>query len=66
MDSAALNKIVIAGGSGFVGTVLGKLTGTEMELVLKSRWVVPRRLMQEGYRFYFDSSDLAIRAVLHS
>lgn len=29
------------------------LIGTEVELVLKSRWVVPRRLEREGFQFLF-------------
>jgi len=37
-----------------------RLIGTETELVLKSRWVVPKRLLQEGYRFRFTSIDSAI------
>lgn len=35
------------------------LIGTETELVLKSRWVIPKRLLQEGYRFKFTSIDAA-------
>jgi uncharacterized protein len=29
------------------------LIGTEVELVLKSRWVVPTRLLESGYQFKF-------------
>jgi len=36
-----------------------KLIGTETELVLKSRWVIPKRLLQEGYRFQFTSVEAA-------
>lgn len=36
-----------------------KLIGTEPELVLKSRWVIPKRLLQEGYRFKFTSIEAA-------
>ncbi|MEI9919286.1 MAG: TIGR01777 family oxidoreductase [Bacteroidota bacterium] len=37
------------------------LIGTETELILKSRWVIPKRLIQEGYRFRFPSAESAIR-----
>jgi uncharacterized protein (TIGR01777 family) len=37
------------------------LIGTETELVLKSRWVIPKRLLQEGYRFRFPSAEGAIK-----
>ncbi|MEJ0031079.1 MAG: DUF1731 domain-containing protein [Bacteroidota bacterium] len=37
------------------------LIGTETELVLKSRWVIPKRLIQEGYRFRFPSAESAIK-----
>ncbi len=40
------------------------LIGTETELVLKSRWVVPARLLEEGYKFSHPSSETAIRDVL--
>jgi uncharacterized protein (TIGR01777 family) len=36
------------------------LIGTETELVLKSRWVIPKRLLQEGYRFRFPVAEGAI------
>ncbi|MFM2360360.1 MAG: hypothetical protein RLY16_2353 [Bacteroidota bacterium] len=31
------------------------IMGTETELVLKSRWVLPERLLNEGYRFLYPS-----------
>jgi uncharacterized protein (TIGR01777 family) len=37
------------------------LIGTETELILKSRWVIPKRLLQEGYRFRFPSVEAAIK-----
>jgi len=37
------------------------LIGTETELVLKSRWVIPKRLIQEGYRFRFPMAEGAIK-----
>ncbi|WP_395638845.1 epimerase [Pseudolysinimonas sp.] len=37
---------------------------TETELVLKSRWVVPERLLAAGYRFAFPEIDGAIRDVV--
>jgi uncharacterized protein (TIGR01777 family) len=41
-----------------------KLIGTETELVLKSRWVIPKRLIQEGYRFKFPSVESALKDLL--
>jgi NAD dependent epimerase/dehydratase family enzyme len=33
--------------------------GTEPELLLKSRWVVPTRLLQEGFEFTYTDIDNA-------
>jgi len=38
--------------------------GTEAELVLKSRWVLPAKLLDAGYRFRHIDLDAAIRASL--
>ncbi|MFX3673615.1 MAG: TIGR01777 family oxidoreductase [Paenisporosarcina sp.] len=40
--------------------------GTETELILKSRWVVPERLVQEGYLFSFDTLDKALQQIIKS
>ena len=40
------------------------LIGTETELVLKSRWVKPARLLHEGFRFQFGNADQAVREIL--
>ncbi|SDD11383.1 hypothetical protein SAMN02799630_02129 [Paenibacillus sp. UNCCL117] len=37
---------------------------TETELILKSRWVIPERLMQEGYTFTFERLETALRDIL--
>ena len=37
---------------------------TEPELILKSRWVIPERLINEGYIFKFPTLDRAIKNVL--
>ncbi|WP_033541889.1 TIGR01777 family oxidoreductase [Planococcus sp. CAU13] len=34
--------------------------GTETELILKSRWVLPERLEMAGFRFQFDTLDRAL------
>ena len=34
---------------------------TEPELILKSRWVYPEKLLQLGYRFHFDNIEAALR-----
>lgn len=40
------------------------LIGTETELVLKSRWVKPGRLLEEGFSFQFANAEYAIREIL--
>jgi uncharacterized protein (TIGR01777 family) len=40
------------------------LIGTETELILKSRWVLPARLQKEGYPFLFTSANHAIHDLL--
>ncbi|QTN00965.1 TIGR01777 family protein [Sediminibacillus dalangtanensis] len=40
------------------------LIRTETELVLKSRWVIPERLEQEGFQFRFDTLDKTIKDIL--
>ncbi|WP_121355143.1 TIGR01777 family oxidoreductase [Flavisolibacter nicotianae] len=41
-----------------------KLIGTETELVLKSRWVYPRRLLGEGFTFSFPEAEHAIHEIM--
>jgi uncharacterized protein (TIGR01777 family) len=43
-----------------------RLIKTETELILKSRWVVPEKLLQSGYIFLYPSVDLAIQNIIHS
>lgn len=38
--------------------------GTETELILKSRWVSPRRLLDAGFRFQFPQAQHAIHDIL--
>lgn len=38
-----------------------KIIGTEPELVLKSRNVIPERLNQQGFAFEFDTLDKALK-----
>jgi len=40
------------------------LLGTETELILKSRWVMPGRLLREGFRFKYAQVEQAIQAVV--
>lgn len=40
------------------------LIGTEQELLLKSRWVVPTKLQQAGYQFKYANIDEAVRSLL--
>lgn len=37
---------------------------TETELILKSRWVLPERLEQEGFQFTYDSLDKAFEQIV--
>lgn len=37
---------------------------TEPELVLKSRWVVPERLLQAGFRFRYEDLEAALRSIV--
>lgn len=40
------------------------LIGTETELLLKSRWVIPTRLTNLGFKFKFPDIDTALRDIL--
>ncbi|HWV71507.1 MAG TPA: TIGR01777 family oxidoreductase [Pseudosphingobacterium sp.] len=40
------------------------LIGTETELILKSRWVVPQRLLASGYTFLFPKVEHAVKDIL--
>lgn len=60
-------RIVIPGGSGQVGTVLeigAALMGTETELILKSRRVVPRRLLEVGFAFQYPTWPEAAKSLV--
>jgi uncharacterized protein (TIGR01777 family) len=39
---------------------------TETELILKSRWVVPEKLLQAGYKFRYPFIDGALENILHN
>ncbi len=41
-----------------------RLIGTETELILKSRWVAPKRLLSSGYNFQFARPEHAIHDIL--
>jgi uncharacterized protein (TIGR01777 family) len=38
--------------------------GTETELILKSRWVVPKRLLNSGFEFTYERVEDAVREIL--
>jgi uncharacterized protein len=40
------------------------LIGTETELILKSRWVIPDRLQKAGYQFKYPDIDSALKDIL--
>ena len=39
---------------------------TETELVLKSRWVLPERLLEAGYRFHYPDLEQALREIVET
>jgi uncharacterized protein (TIGR01777 family) len=39
------------------------LIGTETELILKSRWVLPKKILDSGYAFKFPSLEEAVRQI---
>lgn len=38
--------------------------GTETELILKSRWVLPKRLLDSGFKFQFETAETAVEDIL--
>jgi uncharacterized protein len=40
------------------------IIGTETELVLKSRWVHPKHLLEKGYRFLYEKPEHALHEIL--
>jgi uncharacterized protein (TIGR01777 family) len=42
------------------------LAGTETELLLKSRWVLPTKLLETGFRFRYEKLEEAMNNILHS
>lgn len=38
--------------------------GTETELILKSRWVLPQRLLESGFKFEYTTADTAVKDIL--
>jgi len=41
-----------------------QLIGTETELILKSRWVLPKRLTDSGFRFQFQKAEYAVKDII--
>jgi uncharacterized protein (TIGR01777 family) len=46
-------------------TIGAAIIKTETELILKSRWVIPEKLVQEGYVFKYPALQPAIEDILH-
>ena len=46
-------------------TIGALIIGTETELILKSRWVMPKRLLDAGYQFLFANPDEAINNLIN-
>ncbi len=41
-----------------------KIIGSEAELVLKSRWVVPTKIIESGFHFQYDKLDHALTTII--
>ncbi|MDR6942318.1 TIGR01777 family oxidoreductase [Mucilaginibacter pocheonensis] len=41
-----------------------RLIGTEPELILKSRWVKPKRLLDSGFKFQYEQAEHAVHDIL--
>lgn len=50
---------------GFLLKLGALIIRTETELILKSRWVIPERLLQEGFSFKFPTIGNALEHILH-
>ncbi len=65
-------KIILAGGNGYLGEKYqvhgmyspGLWNFFRTELILKSRWVVPKRLLDNGYSFLFTNAEHAVKDIL--
>lgn len=42
------------------------IIGTETELLLKSRWVLPEKLIDKGFKFEFPTIESALQDILVS
>jgi uncharacterized protein (TIGR01777 family) len=40
------------------------MIGTEPELILKSRWVLPKRLVESGFKFKFETAEAAVPTLI--
>ena len=56
--SSTSRKIVLAGATGFAVVIR-----TETELILKSRWVAPQRLLQEGFEFRYPTLQETMKEI---
>lgn len=51
---------------GWMLAIGAPLIGTEAELVLKSRWVVPAKMLQSGFRFHYAELEDALREIVNN
>jgi NAD dependent epimerase/dehydratase family enzyme len=42
------------------------LIGTETELILKSRWVIPAKLLQSGFSFKYNELEHALTEIIRN
>nr|WP_233164643.1 DUF1731 domain-containing protein [Pedobacter sp. ASV28] len=45
-------------------TLGARLIGTETELILKSRWVAPKLLVKNGFKFQYPKLDSTLRDLM--
>lgn len=51
--------------AGWMLKIGAPMIGTETELVLKSRWVLPTKLLQAGFRFKYNSIEDAFKEIIN-
>ena len=59
-----MNKRMALPATAFLLELGAMLLGTETELILKSRWVAPRRLLEAGFKFEYPELNGALKNIL--
>ena len=61
----AMNRKIGLPAAEWMLSIGGRIIGTEPELILKSRWILPERLEQAGFRFAYPTLDRALENILN-